>query len=138
LRQAGGEFGAVTGRPRRCGWLDLPGLRYARRVNGLTDLVLTKLDVLTGLDVVELCVAYDTPKGRVRDLPVGDLDRAKPVYESMPGWKQPIDSVRSLEALPPTARTYVERIAREVDVPLAVVSVGAQRDATIRLRDLFA
>jgi adenylosuccinate synthase len=138
LRQAGGEYGAVTGRPRRCGWLDLPALRYARRVNGLTDLVLTKLDVLTGLDTLELCVAYDTPSGRTRDFPVGDLDRAKPVYESMPGWKQVIDGARSLDALPPTARTYVERIAREVDVALGIVSVGAQRDSTIRLRDLFA
>lgn len=138
LRSAGGEYGAVTGRPRRCGWLDLPALRYARRVNGLTDLVLTKLDVLTGLDTIQLCVAYDTPNGRVRDLPVGDLDRAAPVYESVAGWSETLSSVRSLDALPATARTYVERIAREIDVPVAIVSVGPQRDATIRLRDLFA
>ncbi len=138
LRTAGGEFGAVTGRPRRCGWLDLPGLRYARRVNGLTDLVLTKLDVLTGLDTLDLCVAYDTPNGRVRDLPVGELDTAKPVYETLPGWTEKLDGARSLAELPLNAQRYVERIAREVDVPLSLVSVGPQRDATIRLRDLFA
>src|SRR5207244_3446141 len=104
LRVAGGEFGAVTGRPRRCGWLDLPGLRYARRVNGLTDLVVTKLDVLSDLDTIEVCVAYDTPSGRRRDLPIDDLDRAKPVYETLRGWKRPLDSARTLEALPPQAR----------------------------------
>jgi adenylosuccinate synthase len=138
LRQAGGEFGAVTGRPRRCGWLDLPALRYARRVNGLTDLVVTKLDVLTGLDQIQVCVAYDTPSGRTNELPIGDLDGAKPVYESMPGWSENVESARSLDALPGKARAYVERIAREIDVPLAMVSVGPQREATIPLRDLFA
>ncbi|MGZ3451505.1 MAG: adenylosuccinate synthase [Polyangiales bacterium] len=138
LRQAGGEFGAVTGRPRRCGWLDLPALRYARRVNGLTDLVVTKLDVLSGLDRIQVCVAYDTPSGRTHELPIGDLDRATPVYESLPGWSETLDSVRSLDALPAKARGYVERIAKEIDVPLAMVSVGPQREATIRLRDLFA
>lgn len=138
LRQAGGEFGAVTGRPRRCGWLDLPGLRYARRVNGLTDLVVTKLDVLTGLESIQICTAYDTPHGRVRDLPINDLDRATPVYETMPGWSETLDSARSVKELPPAARAYVERIASEVEVPLAMVSVGPQREATIRMRDLFA
>jgi adenylosuccinate synthase len=138
LRQAGGEFGAVTGRPRRCGWLDLPGLRYARRVNGLTDLIVTKLDVLTGLESIEVCVAYDTPYGRVRDLPINDLDVATPVYERVPGWNEPLDRARSINDLPANARAYVERIAAEVDVPLAMVSVGPQREATIRLRDLFA
>jgi len=137
LRTAGGEFGAVTGRPRRCGWLDLPGLRYARRVNGLTDLIITKLDVLTGLGDIEVCVAYDTPDGRVRDLPINELDRAKPVYERMPGWTERVDHARSIGDLPANARAYVERIAAEVDVPLAMVSVGPQREATIKLRELF-
>ncbi len=138
LRQAGGEFGAVTGRPRRCGWLDLPGLRYARRVNGLTDLIVTKLDVLTGLDAIEVCVAYDTPYGRVKDLPINDLDVATPVFEKVAGWTEAVDHARSITELPQRARAYVERIAAEVGVPLAMVSVGPQREATIRLRDLFA
>ena len=138
LRAAGGEFGAVTGRPRRCGWLDLPGLRYARRVNGLTDLVITKLDVRTGLSRIELCVAYDTPNGRTRDLPVNDLDRSTPVYESMDGWTETLTGMRTMAALPARARAYVERIAREVDVPLSLVSVGPQRESTIPLRDFFA
>lgn len=137
LRTAGGEFGAVTGRPRRCGWLDLPGLRYARRVNGLTDLIITKLDVLTGLGDIEMCVAYDTPSGRVTDLPINDLDSAKPVYERMPGWTERVDHARSMDDLPANARSYVERIAAEVDVPLSMVSVGPQREATIKLRELF-
>jgi adenylosuccinate synthase len=138
LRTAGGEFGAVTGRPRRCGWLDLPALRYARRVNGLTDLVITKLDVLTGLARIDVCVAYDTPSGRTRDFPVNDLDRSTPVYETMDGWTEILDAARTMSALPASARAYVERIAREVDVPLSLVSVGPQREATIPLRDLFA
>jgi len=138
LRTAGGEFGSVTGRPRRCGWLDLPALRYARRVNGLTDIVLTKLDVLSELDRIELCVGYQTASGTTRELPIRELDRAKPVYETMPGWKQPLDAVRSLESLPEAARRYVERIRAELDVPIAMVSVGPQREATISLRDLFA
>ncbi len=138
LRKQGGEFGAVTGRPRRCGWLDLPGLRYARRVNGLTDLIVTKLDVLTGLPTVQVCVAYDTKHGRTSELPINDLDGATPVYESMPGWTESLDHVRSIDHLPKAARAYVDRIASDVEVPLAMVSVGPQREATIPLRDLFA
>jgi adenylosuccinate synthase len=138
LRKNGGEFGAVTGRPRRCGWIDLPALRYSRRVNGLTDLIVTKLDVLTGLSEIEMCVAYDTPHGRVRDLPINDLDVAKPVFEKMRGWTERLDAARTLDALPATARAYVERIAREVEVPIAMVSVGPQREATIPVRNLFA
>lgn len=138
LRVAGGEFGAVTGRPRRCGWLDLPALRYARRVNGLTDLIVTKLDVLTGLPAIQVCTAYDTPEGRRRDLPIDDLDRAKPVFETLEGWTERLDHVRALADLPAQARAYVERIAAEIEVPLTMVSVGPQREATMVLRDLFA
>jgi adenylosuccinate synthase len=138
IRKKGGEFGAVTGRSRRCGWLDLPALRYAARVNGLTDLVVSKLDVLTGFDHIELCVAYDTPNGRTTEFPMEDLDRVRPVFESLPGWQEDVTKARTIEALPATARAYVERIAREIGVPIALVSVGPERDATIRLRDFFA
>jgi adenylosuccinate synthase len=137
LRKAGGEFGAVTGRPRRCGWLDLPALRYARRVNGLTDLIITKLDVLTGQGELSICVGYETPDGRTSELPLNELDRATPIYETMAGWTEPIAHVRSLDALPAAARAYVERIAASVEVPLSLVSVGPERDSSIRLRAFF-
>ena len=88
LRKRGDEFGSVTGRPRRTGWLDLPGLKYAARVNGLDGIALTKLDVLTGLDEVNVCVAYDTPHGRTDELPVDELATAKPIYKSFKGWKE--------------------------------------------------
>ena len=138
LRKAGGEFGAVTGRPRRCGWLDLPALRYARRVNGLTDLIVTKLDVLTGFETIDICVGYDTPDGRVRELPINDLDRATPVYETLPGWTESLSAVRDLADLPAHARAYVDRIAAEIGLPLSMISVGPEREATICLRNIFA
>jgi adenylosuccinate synthase len=137
LRAVGAEFGSVTGRARRCGWLDFPALRYAARINGLSSLAVTKLDVLTGLDELRVCVAYDTPQGRVTELPIDDLPRAMPVYETLPGWREPIGAARTLEALPRTARAYLDLIAREVDVPIGIVSVGSARDETIVLQHPF-
>jgi adenylosuccinate synthase len=137
LRVAGGEFGSVTGRPRRTGWLDLPALRYAARVNGLDGLAVTKLDVLTGLGEVKVCVAYDTPRGRTRDLPVDDLDTATPVYRSLPGWTEPLSAARSLGELPAAARDYVRFVESEAEVPAFVLSVGPRRDETILLDDAF-
>jgi len=140
LRRMGGEFGSVTGRPRRTGWLDLPALRYAARVNGFDAIALTKLDVLTGFDAIRVCVAYDTPRGRVRELPVelaGDSAVLVPVYETLPGWREPIDCARSLGQLPKPAREYIERIEREVGVACDLVSVGPERDATIVVRSSF-
>ena len=138
LRKRGDEYGSVTGRPRRTGWLDLPALRYAVRINGLDGLALTKLDVLTGLDTLQVCVAYDTPHGRTEDFPIDDVARAKPVYESMPGWSEDIASARTLAALPSTARAYVERIERDAGCPAVLLSVGSRRDETIVLADPFA
>ncbi len=138
LREAGEEYGATTGRPRRCGWLDLPGLRYAARVNGLTALVVTKLDILSGYAELPVCVGYEVDGKRTDDLPVDDLDRAKPVYRNAPGWKEKLDGVRTWEGLPAAARAYIELIEREVGVEVACVSVGAERDQTILRRDLFA
>ena len=137
IRVAGGEFGSVTGRPRRTGWIDLPALRFAARVNGLDGLALTKLDVLTGLPEVRACVAYDTPEGRTRELPIDTLASATPVYETFPGWTEELASARSLEALPPAARDYLKFVASEVEVPLDVVSIGPRRDETIVLRTAF-
>jgi adenylosuccinate synthase len=137
IRKAGSEFGSVTGRPRRTGWVDLPALRFAARVNGLDGLALTKLDVLAGLDEVQACVAYDTPHGRTRDFPIDELDVAKPVYRSFPGWTEDLAGARTLADLPAPARAYVQFIADEVGVPVDLVSVGARRDDTIALREPF-
>jgi adenylosuccinate synthase len=137
LRKIGDEYGSVTGRPRRTGWLDLPALRYAVRVNGLDGLALTKLDVLTGLGELKICVAYRTARGVTAEFPIDDLDRATPVYESLPGWDEGLGAARSLSALPESARRYVERIERDAACPVMLVSVGSRRDETIALRDPF-
>jgi adenylosuccinate synthase len=138
LRKRGAEFGSVTGRPRRTGWLDLPALRYAVRVNGLDGLALTKLDVLTGLETIQVCVAYDTPHGRTEDFPIDDAAVARPVYEPMRGWSEEIGGARSIAALPVAAREYVARLERDAGCPVILVSVGSRRDETIALRDPFA
>jgi adenylosuccinate synthase len=138
LRKRGDEYGSVTGRPRRTGWLDLPALRYAVRVNGLDGIALTKLDVLTGLDTIQVCVAYRTAHGTSEDFPIDDADRATPVYEAMPGWKTDVGEARSLSALPAAARAYIERIERDAGCPVVLVSVGSRRDQTIVLKDPFA
>jgi len=137
IRKIGAEFGSVTGRPRRTGWLDLPALRYAVRVNGLDALAITKLDVLTGLDEVKVCVAYDTPSGRTRDLPMDELEHAKPVYESLPGWKEELGSARAMTDLPRAARSYLDLVEKEAEVPFILVSTGPRREETIVLRDPF-
>ncbi len=137
IRKVGQEFGSVTGRPRRTGWLDLPALRYAVRVNGLDALAITKLDVLTGLDEVKVCVAYETKNGRTSDLPMDELDTVKPVYQSFPGWKQELGAARAMSDLPKEARTYLEFVEREAECPYILVSVGPGRDETIVLRDPF-
>ena len=137
LRKAGDEFGSVTGRPRRTGWLDLPALRYAARINGLDGIALTKLDVLTGMDTLRVCVAYDTPGGRVSELPIDDLDHAKPVFEDFEPWKETLSAARTLAELPAAARKYVSFVERETECPLFLVSVGYRRDETIVLRDAF-
>ena len=140
LRDVGAEFGSVTGRPRRTGWLDLPALRYAARVNGLDAIALTKLDVLTGLDRIRVCVAYDTPEGRTRELPIDRLEQAaelRPVYEELEGWKEPLGAVRTLDDVPPAARAYVRFLEEGAETPLYVVSVGPRRRETIVLHDPF-
>ena len=137
IRKIGQEFGSVTGRPRRTGWLDLPALRYAVRVNGLDALAITKLDVLTGLDEVKVCVAYETKSGRTNDLPMDELDTVTPVYQSFPGWKQELGGARAMSDLPKEARTYLEFVEREAECPYILVSVGPGREETIVLRDPF-
>jgi adenylosuccinate synthase len=140
LREAGAEFGAVTGRPRRTGWLDLPALHYAARVNGIDGLALTKLDVLTGLKRIRVCVAYDTPSGRTPDFPIDLIDEPSavtPVYEELQGWTEPLGNVRVLDDLPPAARAYVRFLEEGAGVPLFLVSVGPRRKETIILHNPF-
>jgi len=128
------EFGTTTGRPRRCGWLDLVLLRYAVRVNGLTELVLTKMDVLSGLDQVRLCAAYEAGGTRHDELPLGPTDLApfRPVYETMPGWAEDVSAARSLADLPAAARHYVQRIEELTGVPVSLISVGPERKQIVR------
>jgi adenylosuccinate synthase len=136
LRAVGVEFGSVTGRPRRTGWLDLPALRYAARVNGFDGLALTKLDVLTGLERLRVCVAYQTPQGRTEDFPIDDIDvpdRVQPIYEELAGWTEAIGAARSMSELPTTTRDYVDFITRNLGVPAWLVSVGPRRSETIIL-----
>jgi adenylosuccinate synthase len=134
LRAAGGEFGTTTGRPRRIGWLDLVALRYAARLNSLTALVVTKLDVLTGLDTLRLCTAYrSSEEAELDTFPYHQsvLHHADAVYEDMPGWSEDITGVRALDDLPAAARAYLERIAGYVGVPIALIGVGPARDQVV-------
>jgi len=139
LRKVGEEFGAVTGRPRRCGWLDAVVLRYAARVNGLWGLALTKLDVLSGLGTLEICNAYRLDGQVLRELPADpdDFGRVTPVYETLPGWTERLGGARSFADLPATARAYVKRVEELSGVPVVCVSVGADRGETILLKNPF-
>jgi adenylosuccinate synthase len=138
LRKVGDEFGSVTGRPRRCGWLDLAGLRYAVRVNGLDGIALTKLDVLSGLSEIKVCTGYEGPGGtKLDELPIDDVENARPVYERFPGWSEDISQARSLKELPANAQRYVKFIEESVGCPIVLVSVGFRRDDTIVLRNPF-
>jgi adenylosuccinate synthase len=127
------EFGTTTGRPRRTGWLDAVGLRYAARVNGLSDLALTKLDILGGFETLHIAVAYDYRSERLEHLPLDSeaLAECRPVYEDLPGWSANIRAARSLADLPLAARRYVERVEELVGVPIVLIGVGPGREETI-------
>ena len=133
LRTAGGEFGVTTGRSRRTGWFDAVIARYATRVNGLTDFFLTKLDVLSGLETVPICVAYEVDGRRIDHMPMtqSDLHHATPVYEEMPGWSEDLSACRAFDDLPQAAQDYVSRIEEISGAPVTAIGVGPGRDATI-------
>jgi len=139
LRRVGAEFGATTGRPRRCGWLDGVLLREAVTVNGLTDLAINKLDILSGFDEIKICTAYDIDGKITEDFPMtlSEVESAKPVYETLPGWSEDLRGMTSLEQFPDNARRYIERIEAIAEVPAALLSVGPGREETIILRQLF-
>ncbi len=133
LRDRGFEFGTTTGRPRRCGWADTVVGRYATRVNGVTDYVITKLDVLTGLDTIPVCVAYDVNGTRFAEMPVNqsDFHHAVPVYEELPGWAEDITAARSFEELPANAQAYLLRLEELLGARISIVGVGPGRDEVL-------
>ncbi|MGB6165722.1 MAG: adenylosuccinate synthase [Pseudonocardiaceae bacterium] len=138
LRKAGGEIGVTTGRDRRVGWFDAVIGRYAARVNGITDFFLTKLDVLSGLETVPVCVAYQVEGTRTEEMPMTqtDLHHAVPVYEELPGWWEDLSHCRTLNELPPNARSYVARVEELCRARISAIGVGPGRDQTIELRAL--
>ena len=129
------EFGTTTGRPRRVGWLDMVLLRYSVQINGLTDLAITKLDVLSGLDEVRICVAYQQNGRTFTELPFGpaDLSAFTPVYETLPGWQEDLQGCRTWESLPPAARRYILRVEELSGVPVWLTSVGPERDQVVEI-----
>jgi adenylosuccinate synthase len=139
LRKTGGEYGVTTGRPRRTGWLDVVIARYATRVNGLTDYFITKLDVLSSLDKVPVCVAYDVHGRRYDEIPMTQTDfhHASPVYEYLDGWWEDISGAREFSDLPKNAQAYVRAVEDMIGAPVAAVGVGPRRDQTVQLRDVL-
>ena len=140
LVECGVEFGSTTGRRRRCGWLDVVVLRDAARLNGLTGLAVTKLDVLTTVNPVKICVAYDVDGVRRDTMPatIQELQKCRPIFEEMPGWTEDIRGVRRYEDFPAATRNYLQRLAELVEVPIQIVSVGPDRAETIMLQNPMA
>ena len=137
IRKRGNEYGTTTGRPRRCGWLDLPGARYARRINGVNAVALTKLDVLDSLDEIPVCVGYRVDGAVVRDFPsdIDVLSRVKPEIEVVPGWRTSTQGLVEYDELPKAARDYVELIEERVGAPVTMISTGPRREETIVRRN---
>jgi adenylosuccinate synthase len=139
LRADGDEYGATTGRPRRCGWFDAVVVRQAIALSGVDGIAFTKLDVLTGMDPVRICVAYEIDGVR-RDTPPATQRawaRATPIYEDLPGWTEPLGEARSLADLPANARRYLDALVKAVGAPMVILSIGAGREQTVRLEDVF-
>ncbi|MGW0807259.1 adenylosuccinate synthase [Nonomuraea sp. NPDC002799] len=138
LRETGGEYGVTTGRNRRCGWFDAVIARYATRINGITDYFLTKLDVLSGLERIPVCVAYDVDGVRHDEIPMTQTDfhHATPIYEEFPGWQEDITGAKSFEDLPPNAQAYVRTLEKMSGAPISAIGVGPGRDQTVVVRPL--
>jgi adenylosuccinate synthase len=139
LRKAGAEYGTTTGRPRRCGWIDAVIGRYATRINGVTDFVVTKLDVLSGLDRLPVCVAYDVGGVRYDEMPISqsDFHHARPIYEYLPGWSQEITTCRSFDELPANARGYILRVEELIGARVSAIGVGPGREEIIERHSLL-
>ncbi len=139
MREKGGEFGSTTGRPRRCGWLDGVVLKEAVRLNGLSSLAITKLDVLSGLDPIKVCVAYKLNGERIETFPsnIRAVEQVEPIYEELPGWKEDISGIKNYDDLPQATKDYLRWIEEYAKVPISIVSVGPARDQTIILKNPF-
>lgn len=139
LRTKGHEFGATTGRPRRCGWLDVNVVRHAAMINGLTDLVITKLDILTGIKTIKMCVAYEIDGKRYDYIPssVEDLAKAKPIYEEFEGWNEDISKMHTYEELPENAKKYLARIEELTKTKISMISVGPERNCNIVVKEMI-
>ncbi|MEE4213765.1 MAG: adenylosuccinate synthase, partial [Bacteroidales bacterium] len=131
LRDSGNEYGSTTGRSRRCGWLDLPALKYSCMINGVTSLFMTKADVLTGFDRIKVCTAYSINNKYVEELPYNTDADIQPVYKEMKGWDEDISGIRSYDKLPAALRDYIDFIEKETGIPVNIVSVGPDRSETI-------
>jgi adenylosuccinate synthase len=140
IQERGAEFGATTGRRRRCGWLDLAVVRDSVRLNGLNSLAITKLDVLSGLKTLRICVGYELAGERINHRPVSlkQMAQCVPIYEELPGWEEEISRARRLDELPSQAQTYVKTIEEISEVPISIVSVGAEREDTVLIHDPFS
>jgi adenylosuccinate synthase len=136
MRERGKEYGTTTGRPRRCGWFDAVAVRLSARVSSVDAIALISLDVLSGLDKVQICTGYELNGEVISEFPLTptDLGACKPVCEELPGWTEDISQAKTIEDLPPNARKYIDRISEAVGVPIALVSVGRRRDQTIVIR----
>ncbi|MBN1226542.1 MAG: adenylosuccinate synthase [Deltaproteobacteria bacterium] len=139
LQGRGKEFGATTGRKRRCGWLDLPLVKYSSRVNGITHIAITKLDVLTGLNPLKICIAYENQGKTVENVPakLSTLSSCTPVYEQIDGWNEDISGARTFDELPKNSRAYVKKIEEFLHIPVCIISVGPERDQTIMSNNPF-
>lgn len=135
IRAEGAEFGSVSKRPRRCGWLDIPMLRTATRLSGFTSLAITKMDVLSILPEIKICTHYKLGNNILKEIPAGmsDFAKCKPVYKILPGWKKPLTEIRDFAALPKEAKTYIKVIAQELGVPVRILSISPDRKGTILL-----
>ncbi|RJQ39917.1 MAG: adenylosuccinate synthase [Nitrospiraceae bacterium] len=139
IREKGGEYGATTGRPRRCGWLDMVALRYAVRINGFSGIVLTKLDILDGLEKIKICTAYKHKGKLYEEFPkeLNILEKCEPVYEEVNGWKENTGGAKSLEKLPAAAQEYIKRIENMLNVKVKIISSGQKRDELIMRGEIF-
>ena len=139
IRRQGHEFGTTTGRPRRCGWFDVVIARYSTRINGLSHLAVTKLDVLSGLAEIKICIAYKLNDQIINNFPASlkVLAQCEPVYETMPGWQEDITEIKNIADLPLNARRYLDRLTELTEVPVALIGVGQKRSQTIVVEELF-
>jgi adenylosuccinate synthase len=134
LREKGFEYGATTGRPRRCGWLDLVALKYSIMINGVTEMIMTKADVLTGFNTIKICTKYKTEAGLTDSLPYSMEEKIEPVYKEFKGWDEDISKINNINDLPIEFKEYIQFIEQEVEVPITIISLGPDRNATI-IRD---